>query len=119
MQQQFRVLKNRCSELSLSWPTMTAKERQGAVLIRTDLILIGASHLGNIARHVNQERWNVVNLTRPGWRVTSDNVKDLVAEVTSMAASMNIDNATVILQLLDNSVYMVRGPGGGGDKTPR
>jgi hypothetical protein len=79
---------------------------------RTDLILIGASHLGNIARHVNQERWNGVDLTRPGWRVTSDNVRDLVSEVTATAASINMDNATVIVQLLDNSVYMVRGPGG-------
>jgi hypothetical protein len=79
---------------------------------RTDLILIGASHLGNIARHINQDHWNVIDLTRPGWRVTSDNVSDLVAEVTATAANINIDNASVILQLLDNSVYMVRGPGG-------
>ncbi len=70
---------------------------------RTDLILIDASHLGNIARHVNQDRWNVIDLTRPGWRVTSDNVSELVAEVTATAASINLDNATVILQLLDNN----------------
>ncbi len=79
---------------------------------RTALILIGASHLGNIARHINHERWNIIDLTRPGWRVTSENVSDLVAEVTATAANINMDNARVILQLLDNSVYMVRGPGG-------
>jgi hypothetical protein len=79
---------------------------------RTALILIGASHLGNIARHINQDRWNVIDLTRPGWRVTSENVNDLVAEVTATAANIDINSARVILQLLDNSVYMVRGPGG-------
>jgi hypothetical protein len=61
---------------------------------------------------VNQERWNVIDLMRPGLTVTSDNVRDLVAEVTVTVASISIDNATVIVQLLDNSVYMVRGPGG-------
>jgi hypothetical protein len=64
-----------------------------------------------------QDRWNVIDLTRPGWRVTNENVSDLVAEVTATAANINMNNARVILQLLDNSVYMVRGPGGG-DTTP-
>jgi hypothetical protein len=34
-----------------------------------------------------------------------DKVKELVSQI-------DIDKATVILQLFDNSVYMVRGPGG-------
>jgi hypothetical protein len=79
---------------------------------RTDLILIGASNLANIARHVNHDLWNITDLTRPGWRVTSDNGATLAAEVTDMATRVNMEGATVILQLLDNSVYKVGGPGG-------
>ncbi len=36
----------------------------------------------------------------------------MVDRVTELSASMNMDNATVVLQLFDNSVYMVGGPGG-------
>jgi hypothetical protein len=65
-----------------------------------DLILIGASHLANISRHVDHDLWNVIDLTQPGWRVTSDNVAALAAEVTDTAASVNMESAIVILQLL-------------------
>ncbi len=44
--------------------------------------------------------------------VTSENVNDLVTELTATAARVNMDSAKVILQLLDNSVYLVRDPGG-------
>ncbi len=33
----------------------------------TDLALIGASHLANIMRHINQEAWKITDLTGPGW----------------------------------------------------
>jgi hypothetical protein len=36
----------------------------------------------------------------------------LAAEVTDMATRVNMEGATVILQLLDNSMYMVGGRGG-------
>jgi hypothetical protein len=79
---------------------------------RTDLVLLGASHLSKIRKHLNKELWNITDLTKPGWRITADTVKTLMAEVTMTAASVNWESATVILQLFDNSVYMVGGQGG-------
>jgi hypothetical protein len=56
---------------------------------RTDLVLLGASHLSKIRKHLNEEQWNVFDLTKPGWRINADTVKDMVAEVTVMAVSVN------------------------------
>jgi hypothetical protein len=79
---------------------------------RTDLVLLGASHLSKIRKHLNEEQWNIFDLTKPGLRINTDTVKDLVNEVTVTAASVNWDTTTVILQLFDNSIYMVGGQGG-------
>ncbi len=34
---------------------------------RMDLVLIGVSHLSNIKRHISQDYWKILDLTRPGW----------------------------------------------------
>jgi hypothetical protein len=78
---------------------------------RTDLVLLGASHLSIIRKHFNVELWKVTDITKPGWRISADSVGELVAEVTETAASVNWESATVILQLFDNSIYMVGGQG--------
>jgi hypothetical protein len=36
----------------------------------------------------------------------------MVDQVTELASRVNMDNSTVVLQLFDNSVYIVGGPGG-------
>jgi hypothetical protein len=45
---------------------------------RTDLVLIGASHLSKIRRHFDSDYWRVTDLTRPGWRISADSVAELV-----------------------------------------
>jgi hypothetical protein len=77
---------------------------------RTDLVLLGASHLSRIRKHLNDDQWNVLDLTKPGWRVNADNVRDLIDDLA--ATVVNWDTTTVILQLYDNSVYMVGGQEG-------
>ncbi len=62
---------------------------------RTDLVLLGASHLSKIRKHLNDDQWNVLDLTKPGWRVSADSVKNLVDEVA--ATGINWDTTTVIL----------------------
>jgi hypothetical protein len=79
---------------------------------RTDLVLIGGSHLGNVAKNINQEHWKIVDLTRPGFRINGGTVPDLVERVLDLSSNINMDNATVVLQIFDNSVYMAGGPGG-------
>jgi hypothetical protein len=51
-------------------------------------------------------------LTRPGLRINKDTVEAMTAAVTETAAAVNWNTATVVLQLFDNSVYMVSKPGG-------
>jgi hypothetical protein len=79
---------------------------------RTDLVLIGGSHLGNVAKNINQEHWKITDLTRPGLRINSATVPVLVERIQELASDINMDKATVILQIFDNSVYMAGGPGG-------
>ncbi len=83
-----------------------------SVMDRTDLVLIDASHLANIARNINPELWKILDLTHPGWRINGNFVSNMVEQVTDLAASVNMESATVVLQLFDYSVYMVGGPGG-------
>jgi hypothetical protein len=76
---------------------------------RTDLVLIGASHLARIARHLDTEAWKITDLTKPGWRLSAESVAELITALKDTGVVW--DSATVILQLYDNSVYMVGGPG--------
>jgi hypothetical protein len=77
---------------------------------RTDLVLIGASHLSNVVKHVRQDAWRVVDLTTPGFRINSDSVAALTERVSH--TEVNWDDAVVVLQLFDNSVYLVGSEGG-------
>jgi hypothetical protein len=79
---------------------------------RTDLVLIGGSHLSKIKKHLNPAYWRVTDLTRPGWRVSADSVAELVDAVKNISPAVAWDSATTVLQLFDNSVYMVGGPEG-------
>ncbi len=79
---------------------------------RTDLVLVGGSHLGRVAKSLNQEQWKISDLTRPGFRINSAKVSVLLERIQELESEINIDNATVILQPFDNSVYMTGGPGG-------
>jgi hypothetical protein len=82
----------------------------GDSMDRTDLVLIGASHLSNVVKHVRHEAWRVTDLTTPGFRICDESVAALVDRVS--AADISLDSAAVVLQLYDNSVYLVGGQGG-------
>ncbi len=79
---------------------------------RTALVLVGASHLRNLARFLDTPELQVFDLTTPGWKITDSNVKEKTAEIMSLSKEIDLENATVILQLYDNSVFMVGGAGG-------
>jgi hypothetical protein len=66
---------------------------------RTDLVLIGASHLSNVVKHVRHDAWRIVDLTTPGFRINEESVAELVDRVSTMAAEVNWDEAVVVLQL--------------------
>ncbi len=79
---------------------------------RTALILIGASHLRNTGRFFKQEDWRVIDLTTPGWRISENSVKAKVEELKNVADDIDLKFSVCVLQLYDNSVYLVGGPGG-------
>jgi hypothetical protein len=81
----------------------------GDSMDRTDLVLIGASHLSNVVKHVRHEAWRVTDLTIPGFRICEESVAALMNRISS--AEVNWDDAVVVLQLYDNSVYLVGGQG--------
>jgi hypothetical protein len=85
---------------------------EDSAMDRMDLVLIGGSHLGNVAKNINPEHWKITDLTRPGFRINSGTVPEIVERVSELSASVNLDSATVVLQLFDNSVYMAGSPGG-------
>jgi hypothetical protein len=74
---------------------------------RTALVLVGASHLRNLARFLDSPELQVFDLTTPGWKITDSNVKEKTAEIVNLSKEIDLENATVILQLYDNSVFMV------------
>jgi hypothetical protein len=63
-------------------------------------------------KHLDPDTWRIIDLTMPGWRISTDTITDLVDTIASSAPNVDWDAATVILQLFDNSVYMVGGTGG-------
>ncbi len=55
---------------------------------------------------------NYEEFGRPGLRINKDTVEAMIAAVTDTAAAVDWNTATVVLQLFDNSVYLVSTPGG-------
>ncbi len=76
------------------------------------LILLGSSHLKRIAGSLDTDRFEVVDLCKPGFRITESNVKDLAVKLESELSGVKLDSCTIIVQLFDNTVYQVGGPGG-------
>jgi hypothetical protein len=79
---------------------------------RTALVLVGASHLRNMARLFSPADWQVYDLTTPGWRISDHTVKTKTAEIAKLGEQIDLEKATVILQVFDNSLYLVGGTGG-------
>jgi hypothetical protein len=79
---------------------------------RTRVILVGASHLQRLSEHLDCEKWRIVDLTRPGWRITDQSVRDLATDVEDAMMDAEMDNSIMVFHLLDNNVYMVDKPGG-------
>jgi hypothetical protein len=82
------------------------------VQLRHRLIFLGSSHLKRIAGTLDTDRFKVVDLCRPGFRIMESNVKDLAVKLESELTGVEMDSCTIIVQLFDNTVYQVGGPGG-------
>jgi hypothetical protein len=76
------------------------------------LILIGASHLSNVADKLNTDQWEIINLCQRGFRVSDATVGEQVRKLAADTTIQKYNDVTAIIQLLDNSVFLVGGPGG-------
>jgi hypothetical protein len=76
------------------------------------LILLGSSHLNRIIEHVDPDKYDIVNLCKPGFRITTSSVAELTKKLETELQKPADGPCTVIIQLFDNSVYQVGGPGG-------
>jgi hypothetical protein len=76
------------------------------------LVLLGSSHLKRIAGTLDTDKFEVGDLCRPGFRITESNVKELAVKLESELSGVEMDSCTRIVQLFDNSIYQVGGPGG-------
>jgi hypothetical protein len=79
---------------------------------RTALVLVGASHLRNLARFLDTQEWQVHDLTTPGWRISEQSVEQKTQEIVKLSEHVDLEKSTIILQLFDNCVFMAGGAGG-------
>jgi hypothetical protein len=54
----------------------------------------------------------VHNLCKPGFCITENSVAEITGLIEDLGRDLQLSDCTVILQLYDNSVYQVGGPGG-------
>ncbi len=90
---------------------------EGDVFVTDDqpkhrLLLLGSSHLKHIGEQLDQDKFDIVNLCKPGFRISANSVAGLVKKLETELREPVQENCTVILQLFDNSVYQIGGPGG-------
>ncbi len=79
---------------------------------KPSVILVGASHLNRIAERLDDSMWIVHNLCRPGFRITEKSVAEVTGQIEDLGRTLQLSECTAILQLYDNTVYQVGGPGG-------
>jgi hypothetical protein len=76
------------------------------------LILLGSSHLRRLSEHLDRERYDIVDLCKPGFRISTNSVAGLIKKLESELKEAADGSCTAIMQLFDNSVYQTGGPGG-------
>jgi hypothetical protein len=79
--------------------------------LRPRVVLVGASHLRRLGKHLPDEKWNIVDLTVPGWRISATNVADMVRDLTDIMAEGTEDNTILVFHLLNNNIFQVKNVG--------
>jgi hypothetical protein len=79
---------------------------------KKQLLLIGSSHLRRTAVHLDTSKWEVIDLCSGGFRINDKSVSDAIAKVDTLKKDGMLSDYVAIIQLFDNSVYQVGGPGG-------
>jgi hypothetical protein len=59
------------------------------------LKLVRASHLKNLARFTTSTKWQVFNLTTPGWCISEQTIQQKTAEIAKLGKEMDLAKAVV------------------------
>lgn len=57
----------------------------------TALVLVGASHLRNLARFFSPSEWQVYDLTTPGWHISQQLVQLKLAELEKVVSKVDLE----------------------------
>jgi hypothetical protein len=79
---------------------------------KKQLLLVGSSHLHLITEHPDTGKWEIFDLSSGGFRISDHSVAELTTKVDTLRSNETLKDCTAIVQLYDNSVYLVGGPGG-------
>jgi hypothetical protein len=74
-------------------------------LLGKRIIMLGASHAVRMANILEDMGAIVVDLSIPGWKITSDNVSSQVEQLTSVLAESFDGETYIVYHLFDNSVF--------------
>ncbi len=73
---------------------------------------MGSSHLRRITEHLDTGKWEIFDHSSGGFRISDHSVAELTTKVDTLRSNETLKDCTAIVQLYDNSVYLVGGPGG-------
>ncbi len=65
-----------------------------------------------MADKLDNDKWEIINLCQRGFRITDASVGELVRQILEEKKIQEYNEVTAVIQLLDNSVFLVGGPGG-------
>jgi hypothetical protein len=69
-------------------------------------------HLNHIAEHLDMSKWEVINLCKPGFRITEDSAAEMTKRIEELKAEEQFERVTVLVQFFDYSVFQVGCLGG-------
>jgi hypothetical protein len=102
------------SKLALDLDPSPTFERGLGLQTRTkqavDFLIVGSNNASKLARALEERGFSTCLISEPNWRIERGSV-DKLAKITRSAIE-DMDPATVILQLLDNSTFFGRGRDG-------
>jgi hypothetical protein len=69
-------------------------------------ILVGASHMTRLVYAFEDQGATVIDLSVPGWRITTSAVEEMCSNLSSVLAEEYSGESFIIYQLFDNSSFM-------------
>ena len=76
------------------------------------IIIAGGSHAARLANAIGQYRPDIVDLSTPGWKITTENVRRLASDLADSVNCERMGEYIVIFQLFDNDIVRGRLPDG-------